>query len=155
MRDRIVPLAIVTGLFVAAGPAFADHNSRNGEGWANMPNDIHNTRVETLENNDNDAFREFVRYGEGARSVNRFASDDTQPNQAVERQGKAKTAAKQGESAAMNKQKVRTRADTRNKTRTAARSRLDPGSAARSRSRSHRGAGFARNGGSRERGGRR
>ena len=55
--------------------AFADHNSVWGEGWANMPNDIHNTRVDTLNSGDQDGFRDFVRYGNGATSVNRFTSD--------------------------------------------------------------------------------
>jgi len=52
----------------------ADHNSKWGEGWANMPNDIHNTRIDTR--GDNDAFRDFVRYGNGADSVNRFEPGD-------------------------------------------------------------------------------
>ena len=56
--------------------AFADHNSVWGEGWANMPNDIHNTRVDTLNTDGGqDTFRDFVRYGEGSTSVNRFTSD--------------------------------------------------------------------------------
>jgi hypothetical protein len=54
--------------------ALADHNSRWGEGWANMPNDIHNTRIETR--GDNRTFRDFVRFGNGADSVNRFATED-------------------------------------------------------------------------------
>ena len=45
-------------------PALADHNSKWGEGWANMPNDIHNTRIDTR--GDNTAFRDFVRQGNGA-----------------------------------------------------------------------------------------
>ena len=32
---------------LAAAPAFADHNSPMGAGTANMPNDIHNTRIDT------------------------------------------------------------------------------------------------------------
>ncbi len=50
--------------------ATADHNSRWGAGWARMPNDIHNTRIDTR--GDNTAFRDFVRRGNGAESVNRF-----------------------------------------------------------------------------------
>ena len=57
-----------------ASTAHADHNSPHGAGWANMPNDIHNTRIETL-GGDNSAFRNFVRYGNGADSVNRYADD--------------------------------------------------------------------------------
>jgi hypothetical protein len=68
-----------TTLLVAAalalpGVALADHNSRWGEGWANMPNDVHNTRIETR--GDNEAFRDFVRYGNGAESENRFDTRD-------------------------------------------------------------------------------
>ena len=57
-----------------ASTAHADHNSPNGAGWARMPNDIHNTRIETL-GGDNSTFRNFVRYGNGADSVNRYAED--------------------------------------------------------------------------------
>jgi hypothetical protein len=49
-------------------PALADHNSKWGEGWANMPNDIHNTRIDTR--GDNTAFRDFVRQGNGAATDN-------------------------------------------------------------------------------------
>jgi hypothetical protein len=70
----------LTGLLIAAvaSPAvvLADHNSKWGEGWANMPNDIHNTRVETR--GDNTAFRDFVKKGNGADSVNRFSTSDSQ-----------------------------------------------------------------------------
>ena len=62
----------VTMLF--ASTAHADHNSPHGAGWARMPNDIHNTRIETL-GGDNSVFRDFVRYGNGADSVNRYADD--------------------------------------------------------------------------------
>jgi len=57
-----------------ASTAYADHNSPNGAGWAKMPNDIHNTRIETLDG-DKGAFRNFVRYGNGADSVNRYADE--------------------------------------------------------------------------------
>lgn len=65
---------LVAGLG-AAPAAFADHASPWGEGWANMPNDIHNTRLDTLDSDD-DTFTDFVRYGDGADSVNRFLDDD-------------------------------------------------------------------------------
>ena len=54
--------------------AHADHMSPWGSGWANMPNDIHNTRFDTR--GDNDAFRDFVMYGEGADSTNRFLTEE-------------------------------------------------------------------------------
>ena len=77
MKARYLALGVTSAFAFAAAPALADHNSPNVEGWANMPNDIHNTRIDTKESGDNEAFREFVQYGEGADSVNRFADDDT------------------------------------------------------------------------------
>lgn len=58
----------------AAGAAQADHNSIWGEGTASMPNDIHNTRIDTMDD-DTDSFIDFVRSGAGADSVNRFLTD--------------------------------------------------------------------------------
>lgn len=61
---------ITSGMF-ATSAAYADHNSVWGEGWANMPNDIHNTRIETLNVEDgNTIFTDFVREGGGTDSVN-------------------------------------------------------------------------------------
>lgn len=70
---------LMTATLVAAmgaAPAFADHNSVWGEGWANMPNDIHNTRIDTMDE-DGSVFADFVRGGDGADSVNRFLEDDS------------------------------------------------------------------------------
>jgi len=58
---------------LATTTAYADHNSVWGEGWANMPNDIHNTRIE----DDNETFLELVHQGGGADSVNRYSDDTT------------------------------------------------------------------------------
>lgn len=58
-----------------AAPAFADHNSPHGAGWANMPNDIHNTRIE--DDLSGTAFRDFVRQGNGAATVNRYLDAST------------------------------------------------------------------------------
>jgi len=69
---------LLTGLVIAAAcltAAQADHMSPWGPGWANMPNDIHNTRLDTR--GDNDAFFDFVRYGAGADSVNRYLVEET------------------------------------------------------------------------------
>lgn len=65
--------------FVVATAAFlttaqADHMSPWEAGWANMPNDIHNTRLDTR--GETSAFLEFIRYGEGADSVNRFLLEE-------------------------------------------------------------------------------
>ena len=50
--------------------ALADHNSPNGSGWANMPNDVHNTRIE--DGLSGTEFADFVRQGAGAATVNRY-----------------------------------------------------------------------------------
>jgi hypothetical protein len=70
---KVLAAAAVTALAVltTAPVAYADHNSPWGEGWANMPNDIHNTRLDTRD--DNETFIDFVRQGAGAESVNRFS----------------------------------------------------------------------------------
>jgi hypothetical protein len=102
MSNRIVTLALASGLLVVTGTALADHNSKNGEGWANMPNDIHNTRVETREADDNEAFREFVKYGNGSTTENRFATDDEAPTQAKGSQGNAQGSQVQGSNAQGN-----------------------------------------------------
>lgn len=146
MRTRYLTTVITSAFLAAAAPSIADHNSKNGEGTANMPNDIHNTRVETLETNDNEAFRDFVKYGEGSTTVNRFESEETQPNQANERQGEAKATANRGESPAGNQSGVdtpmrkqdRARFDdsgsgNKERARVETRTRLQPGAADRPR----------------------
>ncbi len=75
-KHKISVFVFVFGL-IAAATAQADHPSPWGEGWASMPNDIHNTRVDTMDD-DNDAFIDFVRMGAGADSVNRFSTDDVE-----------------------------------------------------------------------------
>lgn len=60
---------------LGSGSLLADHNSVWGEGWARMPNDIHNTRIDTL--GDNTTFRDFVRGGAGSTSVNRYLDSDS------------------------------------------------------------------------------
>ena len=74
-KSKLYHLVVTLSLAVA-GIAQADHNSAWGEGWANMPNDIHNTRIDTRDD-DTDAFIDFVRMGSGADSDNRFLTDDT------------------------------------------------------------------------------
>jgi len=72
----VCTIAAVLGS-LAAAPAFADHNSPHGAGWANMPNDIHNTRIDTRVADDYQSFIDFVKYGMGADTVNRFLTDTT------------------------------------------------------------------------------
>jgi hypothetical protein len=71
-KVKFATLALALGL-TASVTALADHNSVWGEGWASMPNDIHNTRLDV---DDTDDFIDFVRMGSGADSVNRFLTDD-------------------------------------------------------------------------------
>ena len=72
----IVPAFLASAMFLSSGAALADHNSPSGEGTANMPNDIHNTRIDTMDD-DNDTFLAFVQGGGGADSTNRFLDDDS------------------------------------------------------------------------------
>jgi len=123
MKGPFLVLGAATAIALCASPAFADHNSKQGEGWANMPNDIHNTRIETREADDNEAFRDFVKYGEGSTSVNRFASEDTVPAQAKKQQGKAEQVQNKSESQAQNQNKVATSVKSQDRTRTETRSR--------------------------------
>ena len=75
MQNTWIKLCIIGAAALASGTALADHNSKWGEGWANMPNDIHNTRIDTL--GDSESFRDFVKFGNGADSVNRFKTGDS------------------------------------------------------------------------------
>ena len=133
MRRQFVAAAAASALLLVAGPGLADHNSKDGEGTANMPNDIHNTRIETLETNDSEAFRDFVQYGEGSKTVNRFDSEETQPNQAQEQKGDAQQKKNMGEDPSMNKNKVETQTKSQGRTRIETRTRLQPGASNMSR----------------------
>lgn len=137
MKLKFATSAAFALVLAAAGTAFADHNSKNGEGWANMPNDIHNMRIETKEANDNEAFRDFVKYGEGSRTENRFATDSSTPVQAGNEQNMAqKQAQNQVETRSANQTRSASQAKSENqvKTRSESRSRqrLDTRSTSRS-----------------------
>ncbi len=153
MNRQMFSLAAAAGLLAISAAATADHNSQKGEGTANMPNDIHNTRVETLENDDNEAFQDFVRYGDGSDSVNRFDSDDTQPNRAARQEGAAETKKKAGDDPGLEQKRVATQSAAMSRHRTETRSRVENRSMDRSSDRmsaAERGRPAAR-----ERGGRR
>jgi hypothetical protein len=75
MRKSFLVLLFAGTTLVAQQAVFADHNSPFGAGWARMPNDIHNTRIDTL--GDNTSFRDFVRYGNGADSTNRYLTESS------------------------------------------------------------------------------
>jgi len=77
-----------------SAPALADHNSKWGEGWANMPNDVHNTRIDTR--GDDEAFRDFVKYGNGAESENRFDTDAVRGQRRPEERGQQRPSGRQG-----------------------------------------------------------
>lgn len=159
MRNRIVTLALTSGLLAAMGTAVADHPSKNGEGWANMPNDIHNTRIETREADDNEAFRDFVKYGEGSKTDNRFATDDQAPTRAKVDQSKAQGSRVQNKQAQgsqdksqfRDRQRVDTGDETMTRTRSEKRDRVDSPSMSRSdrASRSQRSSSGNRRGGKR------
>ena len=156
MTNRIVTLAVASGLLVVAAPVIADHNSKNGEGWANMPNNIHNMRIETREANDNEAFRDFVKYGEGSTSENRFATDDAAaPNQANNKQDTSQVHERKRAQAEERKKTqaetaTNTATNTRTRSETRARTRLDaPASSSRSNRASRSTRSGARKGGSR------
>jgi len=73
---------LLRGIVIAAAACLpaavhADHMSVWGPGWANMPNDIHNTRIDTRLADDDDAFRDFVINGEGADTTNRYLVEET------------------------------------------------------------------------------
>ena len=53
--------------------ALADHNSPDGAGSANMPNDIHNIQIE--DDLSGAEFSDLVRGGGAADSVNRYLLD--------------------------------------------------------------------------------
>jgi len=80
-------LVLASAALVFSGQAVADHNSKWGEGWANMPNDIHNTRLDTRATDDDEAFKDFVQYGDGADSVNRFDDGDEGGNRQAKQAG--------------------------------------------------------------------
>lgn len=74
-RTALIAAALTT--FAAVPAAMADHNSQDGMGSANMPNDIHNVRLDVrLNDADNSYFTDFVQYGDGADVENRCLDDD-------------------------------------------------------------------------------
>ncbi len=73
MKIRTLLATCITGGMLATSSAYADHASPMGEGWANMPNDIHNTRLEDT----NEEFMDLVQGGGGVDSVNRYDDDAT------------------------------------------------------------------------------
>ena len=83
MKSRRFKHTLLAGLtsLSAASPAFADHMSIWGEGWANMPNEIHNLRIEYKD--DNEAFLSEIQYGDGAVTGGGSNSDNMEPGNGV------------------------------------------------------------------------
>lgn len=70
------PLSFAFGSIAAAlfsTAAMADHNSLNGAGWANMPNDIHNIQIE--DDLSSTEFRDLVKNGGVRELPNRYDTD--------------------------------------------------------------------------------
>lgn len=65
--------SLVVSVF-AVPAAMADHNSIWGEGWANMPNDTHDTRIDTL--GDQEAFLDSLDIGSDSIDVGGSAMID-------------------------------------------------------------------------------
>ncbi len=88
MLKRLLTPMVLALSIGALSPTHADHNSIWGEGWANMPNDIHDTRIDTLDD-DTDTFIDFVRRGSGSASGSGMlaASTDSQGGGSVNRGG--------------------------------------------------------------------
>jgi len=78
MKVTVVTSALfATVIGFASSAAFADHNGAKGAGWANMPNDIHNARIEgtTADGTEITDWSAFVSKGAGADTVNRYDDD--------------------------------------------------------------------------------
>lgn len=75
-RKSLTFVALLGSL--AAMPALADHNSPWGAGWANMPNDVHNTRKE--DNLTQEEWTDFVQFGAGAATPNRYLDSAIVPS---------------------------------------------------------------------------
>lgn len=78
MITRNLPPLLFTALVavLVTPPVIADHNSIWGPGKANMPNDIHNTRIEDSATMTPEEWRDFVRQGAGADTVNRYLDEE-------------------------------------------------------------------------------
>ena len=73
MKMKSFIAMLISSAVMASSSVYADHNSPMGAGTANMPNDIHNTRIE----DDNATFLDLVQGGGGADSINRYSDDST------------------------------------------------------------------------------
>lgn len=77
LKETLASIVLLAGI-TAVATVQADHNSPWGEGWASMPNDIHDTRVDTMDGETQD-FVDFVRQGSGSASGDQsgiYSSDE-------------------------------------------------------------------------------
>jgi hypothetical protein len=74
MKLKTLLATCLTSGALAITSAYADHMSPMGEGWANMPNDVHNTRLDPTVSDEE--FTELVQGGDLADEPNRY-DDDT------------------------------------------------------------------------------
>ena len=153
MKYPLITLTTALSLILSSSQVLADHNSKNGEGWANMPNDIHNMRVETLDNNDNEAFRDFVKFGGGADSENRFDTEDARPEPATGQKGNERTSRTEGRPESTKRNDAARNNSTGDKGLDRIRSRFE--SATSTRSQLYRSTGSMRGASNRRGGGRR
>jgi hypothetical protein len=72
MKRSLIAVALVA--LTAAPVAMADHNSVWGMGYANMPNDVHNTRLDPTVTDEE--FRALVKKGVLAHTPTRCDADD-------------------------------------------------------------------------------
>jgi hypothetical protein len=75
---KTLTLMVCVAALAAGSAVRADHNSKNGDGWANMPNAVHDYRIDirgdTAEplqaQGKDDEFTAWVQFGDGAASDN-------------------------------------------------------------------------------------
>ena len=106
MKLKTLLTTCLTSGALAMTSAYADHASPMGEGWANMPNDIHNTRLEDTQ----EEFMDLVQGGGGADSINRYDDDTTTAELPASR---AETQTTTGASAAASMSRSVSRTSTR------------------------------------------
>ena len=103
MKIRTLLATCIAGGMLATTTVYADHPSPMGAGWANMPNDIHNTRLE----DSNEEFMDLVQGGGGVDSVNRY-DDDTSTAEVPASRAEAQTTTGASAAASMSRSVSRT-----------------------------------------------
>ena len=80
MKRSLLAAAVLL-MFTSAPVVMADHNSPHGMCWANMPNNIHNVRLETRDDipGQDEDFLTFVQGGAGADVPNECLEGDATP----------------------------------------------------------------------------